>query len=158
MLEPYVDDTPHILDDVLQRVLAGESLDSAVVWVWFHASTATDRSAIDSWLVKLQHPLAGEPSTPEQRFRAICREHVTQFQEMDAAYKQAQAEGYYDQPVDDSAYQAPWFHDCDCVNGTCPHDSDCAVHSGPADSVTRPCNCSLSASACPAVPVTQTKA
>ena len=37
----------------------------------------------------------------------------------------------------------PCIPSCACMNGTCPHDVECAVHSGPAGPVTRPCDCSL---------------
>ena len=32
---------------------------------------------------------------------------------------------------------------CDCMNGTCPHDINCAVHTGPVEIITRSCDCSL---------------
>ncbi len=64
---------PTIIDRTLAR-LPTDDLDTAVSWVWFFASDPTERNAVDAWLVKQNHPLAMQPGTATDRFRAIVAE------------------------------------------------------------------------------------
>lgn len=42
-------------------------------WEFMHFN-ASDRNLFDDWLVRFKHPLAFEPGTQEQRFKAIVKE------------------------------------------------------------------------------------
>ena len=64
---------PTIITDAITRARR-EDLDSAVSWIWFFSSDAEARASVDSWLVSTQHPLAKEPGTKCDRFRAIVKE------------------------------------------------------------------------------------
>ena len=66
-------DRPTIIDSALLRAKS-EGVDSAVSWIWFFGSDPTERDAVDKWLVTTQHPLAMQPGTPTDRFRAIVKE------------------------------------------------------------------------------------
>ena len=79
-ISEWIDDTPTLIHDAIQRVLNGESVASACAWVWFQCSTQETRNAIDTWLISIGHPSATEPGTPERRFRLVVAEFVQEYQ------------------------------------------------------------------------------
>ncbi len=71
-----------MLDFVTQaasRTLKGDS--QGISWVWHQMMSADDHVKFDLWLVKTEHPLMFEPSTPESRFQALVNEMVTKERE-----------------------------------------------------------------------------
>ena len=66
---------PPLVLDAAHSVRAGESLDRAVGWYWCLGG-GERRAAVDEWILATGHPLAQEPGTAEQRFRALVREAI----------------------------------------------------------------------------------
>ena len=85
-ISQWTDDTPVIIQHAITRTHT-ESVESACNWVWFQASSAAERQAVDAWLCSIQHPSAYEAGTPEQRFRGIVKEMLEEYREMDEAYR-----------------------------------------------------------------------
>lgn len=66
---------PAIINEAVSRSqCSGETVDTAVSWIWFFGSDADGRSTVDQWLVEQGHPLAMQPGTDTDRFRAIVTE------------------------------------------------------------------------------------
>lgn len=57
-------ETPKLLRDALAH--------SDPMWIWFQSAQA-ERDEVDTWLVRMCHPLAYEVGTQEWRFRQLTR-------------------------------------------------------------------------------------
>jgi hypothetical protein len=62
---------PHVMRAVVR--ISGGDPDGAN-WEFFHGMTATDREAVDTWIVETKHPLGFQAGTQEGRFKKLVRE------------------------------------------------------------------------------------
>lgn len=67
------------IDQACDRIRSGESLETAVTWVYNHCMTDKQKVGFDLWLVSIGHRLAWEAGTSEYRFREMVREFATRY-------------------------------------------------------------------------------
>ena len=71
------DDHMRSLRQIIEHAEAYHASESRAIGWAFHSLTISEREAFDTWLVSINHVLAHEPGTTEQRFTRFMTDKVS---------------------------------------------------------------------------------